>query len=371
MWPCSANVAIMLPEIRKSEQTKTLLFFSCEPGGAEVLIPVIDLVSREAIYRVVVLAYGLGAERLACRGGEYTEVEKITQGDPAILQAYRPNLLITSATSLPERDMSEKYLWQTARQLGVPSLAFLDQWQNYAIRFSGVGEGERLAYLPDYINCIDEIGEVEMLREGFPAERLVKLGHPHLSSVRDQASKVDVAAIKSRLSIPDMAEVFLFVSEAILEHYGRTRGYDQYQALELFLNTISKLPGPVVPIIKLHPKDRRDRFEDILKSFNGPRPILLGGEYSPEECLVIADRVFGMTSIMLVEAYVLGKQVISLQPGLKIEDPLVLTRHHLIPVILSQNENIMELNDAFKCHENSNLNYDFVPAEFRKLLNAF
>ena len=361
----------MLSEIRKSEQAKTLLFFSCEPGGAEVLVPVIELVRRSAIYRVVVLAYGLGAERFSRRGVEYIEVAKIAQGDPSILQAYRPNLLITSATSLPECDMSEKYLWQTARQLGIPSLAFLDQWQNYAVRFSGVGAGERLAYLPDYINCIDETGEAEMVREGFPAERFVKLGHPSLSSVRDRASKVDMAAIKSRLSIPDVVEVLLFVSEPIMEHYGRTRGYDQCQVLELFLNTISKLPTPVAPIIKLHPKDRRDKFEDILKSFNGPCPVrLLGEEYSPEECLAVADRVFGMTSFMLVQAYVLGKQVVSLQPGLSIEDPLVLSRHHLVPVILSQNENILESIDTFKRRGDSSLNYDFLPGEFCKLLNV-
>jgi hypothetical protein len=38
-----------------------------------------------------------------------------------------------------------------------------------------------------------------------------------------------------------------------------------------------------------------------------------------------------MTSIMLIEAYLIGKTVVSLQPGLRVPDPLVLSRHGLIP----------------------------------------
>ena len=41
---------------------------------------------------------------------------------------------------------------------------------------------------------------------------------------------------------------------------------------------------------------------------------------------------------MLIEAYVLGKVVMSLQPGLCVENPLVLCRHGLTPVILSDKE---------------------------------
>ena len=349
---------------------KKVLFFSCEPGGAEVLIPVIDLVKKETNYQVIVLAYGLGAERFARKSIEYIEIEKVLQGDSAILQTYLPDLLITSATSLPAHDMSEKYLWQMARQLGISSLAFLDQWQNYSVRFSGTKKSERLSYLPDYINCIDKIGKIEMICEGFSSENLVMLGHPYLSDIQNRISMMNDKDIKSRLSISEGHRVFLFVSEPILEHYGSSRGYDQYQVLELFLNIVSSLSGTIIPIIKLHPKDQRDRFEEILNYYEGScAPIVLGGEFNPQECLLIADYVFGMTSIMLVEAYVMGKKVVSLQPDLCVEDPLVLTRHHLIPLISSLKDNVFDLADTFKCNQNASLEYHFDPSNFMNFLN--
>lgn len=360
----------MTSVLQEAKQVKTLLFFSCEPGGAEVLIPVIELVKQEPNYRVVVLAYGLGAERFARRGIEYVEIENVVRGDPAIFQTYHPHLLITSATSLPERDMSEKFLWEIARQQGIASLAFLDQWQNYAVRFSGTKDSERLAYLPDYINCIDEIGETEMLREGFPSQCLIRLGHPYLSDIQNRVSMMNGEGIRSRLSIPDDRKVFLFVSEPILEHYGSSRGYDQYQALEFFLGFVSKVPEPILPVIKLHPKDQRNRFDQLLNSFDGfCTPVILGGEISPQETLVIADYVFGMTSIMLIEGYVMGKVVVSLQPNLCIEDPLVLSRHHLIPCVLSYDEDIFMLIDRFKSDESVELEYQYSSYRFNKLLN--
>jgi len=54
---------------------KIILFFSCEPGGAEVLIPVIKLVTKETSHKVIVLSYGHGAERFARKEVEYIELE--------------------------------------------------------------------------------------------------------------------------------------------------------------------------------------------------------------------------------------------------------------------------------------------------------
>lgn len=351
---------------RGSMYQKTILFFSCEPGGAEVLIPVIESVKRETSFSVIVLSYGLGAERFACKGVKYAEIDKVKRDDAGLLEFYRPNLVITSAASLPERDMSEKYLWRNARGLGIPSLAFLDQWQNYAIRFSGVTKDERLAYLPDYINCIDEIGEREMLSEGFPGDRLVRLGHPYLSALHARAGEIDPVSVKARMGIPHDQKASLFVSEPILEYYGRARGYDQYEALELFFDIVSANPVPVLPVIKLHPKDERERFEKILSGHKRLSPILLGNEFSSLECLSVADSVYGMTSIMLIEAYVMGKYAVSLQPGLIVEDPLVLSRHRIIPVITSPDGAGFAGHDIYRAK--TVINYEFNEDAFYRLL---
>jgi predicted glycosyltransferase len=316
---------------------KIILFFSCEPGGAEVLIPVIKLVVKETSHKVIVLGYGLGAERFARKDIEYIEIGRIGKNDPTIMNTYWPDLVITSATSLPERDMSEKYLWHNARLAGIPTIAFLDQWQNYAVRFSGTVESERLAYLPDYINCINEIGEREMIEEGFDPHGLVKFGQPYLSSLINDAKLIDTHEIKNRLEIAPGQRVVLFASEAIQEHYGHSRGYDQYDALRLFLELMLNATQETVLLIKLHPKDTPEEYERILSEYPTLRSRVVKNELSSIESIQISDEVYGMTSIMLIEAYILGKKTTSLQPGLVGEDSCVLSRYGVIPTITSKN----------------------------------
>lgn len=312
---------------------KVILFFSCEPGGAEALIPVIKLVAKETSHQVIVLGYGHGAERFARKGVECIEVGRVAKDDPTIMNTYRPDLIITSATSLPDFDMSEKYLWLQARLAGVPTIAFVDQWQNYSLRFSGPNATERLSYLPDYINCINAIGEREMIEEGFDPHKLLKFGHPYLSSLRDEARLINTGEILKKLGIQPNQQVILFVSEAIKEHYGRSRGYDQYDALRLFLDLMTISAKGARLLIKLHPKDTVTEYERILAEYDGLSPLIVSNNLTSVECIEIAAEVYGMTSIMLIEAFVLGKKVVSLQPGLQGEDPMILSRLGLIPKI--------------------------------------
>ena len=324
---------------------KKILFFSCEPGGAEVLIPVIRLVQAQPHLEAVVLGYGHALARFAKKEIDCYEIGPVPKNDFSLFDHHMPDLLITSATSLPSVDMSEKYLWWQAKQRGIPSLAFLDQWQNYAVRFSGKQDHERLAYQPDWINCLNEIGRKEMIREGFDETRLVAFGHPYLSSLKHDLPALDVASLRAGLHISATDKVVLFVSEPIREHYGNTRGYDQYRALDYFLSSLADVTEQPKILVKLHPKDNRASFQALADKFATLSLQFIGNELSPIECLAVSDLIFGMSSIMLIEAFILGKKVASLQPGLCVEDPLVLSRHKLIPAILSCEKcNLIKLN---------------------------
>jgi hypothetical protein len=247
-------------------------------------------------------------------------------------------------------------------------LAFLDQWQNYAIRFSGAYGIERLAYQPDFINCIDEIGKSEMCAEGFDPSKLYPLGHPYLTEIADSAANLNGASVKRRLGIPEDISIALFVSEPIFEHFGLSRGYDQYEALKLFLTATATNPTPICPVIKLHPKDYRERFEEVIKPYHKLSPLIVEEEATALECLTMANIVVGMTSIMLIEAYILGRPIVSLQPGLKIEDPLMLTRHGLAPRVTERQG--FSLSDSTYPQGDRGFGYVFLQAPFLNLLDT-
>lgn len=331
-----------------------------------MLIPAIRLVQAQPRYEVVVLGYGYALERFSNKGIECAEIRPVQKEDFSLLNRHAPDLLITSATSLPAVDMSEKYLWWQARQRGIPSLAFLDQWQNYTLRFSGSRNDERLAYQPDWINCLNDMGRREMIREGFDEARLLAFGHPYLSSLKHDLSRLDITGLKTSLHISAGDKVALFVSEAIREHYGDRYGYDQYSVLDYFLSNLADMAGRPKILVKLHPKDNRASFQSLAKKFEIMPLQFIGNELSPLECLAVSDFVFGMISIMLIEAYVLRKNVASLQPGLRVEDPMVLSRHNLVPVVLdSEDRNLLKLVYP----KWGRFDIEFVGKEFLRFLN--
>jgi len=316
---------------------KRVLLFSAEPGGAETLTPVIRILRDAGAYDVQVLAYGHGLKRFSANGIECIEIQKISRGDARIIEHFSPDMIITSAAGIPEFDMSEKYLWESARKSGVMTFAFLDQWQNYVMRFSGPGYGERLTYLPDLINCIDSYALNEMKAAGFPENVLSPLGQPYLSEVHNRDRAVNsTAAITKVPGLPfthEKKSTVLFVSEAIREHFGEERGYDQFKALRLLLCNAAGIARECGIIVKLHPKDKFEAFRGLVAAFPGIDIRLVRDELSPSECLNLAETVFGMTSVMLIEAFMLGKRVVSLQPGLRSDDLLVTSRRNLMPVL--------------------------------------
>lgn len=200
-----------------------------------------------------------------------------------------------------------------------------------------------------------------MLLDGFDDARLVEFGHPYLSSLKSDLQAVDVASLKAGLQIHAEDKVALFVSEPVREHYGNAHGYDQYQVLEYFLTCIAAETDRPEVVVKLHPKDNRASFQVLAEKFKALSPRFIGSELSPIECLALSDYVFGMRSIMLIEAYVLGKKVASLQPGLCVEDHMVLSRHKLIPAILrDEKRNLLKLDWATR----NQFNVEFAPEKF-------
>jgi len=333
---------------------KKILFFTCEPGGAEVLIPVINHMLKDNNFEIVVLGYGYAVNRFEKQNVNLELIEPIKKNDFLLLDKYRPDYIITSATSLPQKDMSEKYIWHNAKHRSIPTIAFLDQWQNYAIRFSGVTQEEYMIYQPDFINCINDIGKKEMIKLGFECDKLFKLGQPYLNELKNNLPDKNI--ICKKLELNNKKEVVLFVSEAIEEHFKDSRGYTQYETIDYLLRNKEFLNNKQV-IIKLHPKDNITKFEKYKNI------ILIQNEFSSLEMISISDYVIGMTSIMLIESYILEKKVLSIQLNAK-EDLLLLSQENFIKKITDCSHNIH--NSDFV--NTGNFLYKFNYLEFKECM---
>ena len=336
---------------------KKIILFSSEPGGAEVLIPVYRSLVQTGRYEVSVLARAYAKDRFDRAGISYAETGDVVRGDTRVLAQHQPDYVITSATNIPEKDRSEMDLWENCRQYGVPALAFLDQWQNYSLRFYGNGPQDH-SQLPDHINCINAVGQKEMLAEGFPADRLVQFGQPYLTSVIEQAKTLRRDEIRQKLELSDAVKAYLFVSEPISEYYGKSWGFDQFDAIERFLSVIKQNDDNGIAVIKLHPKDDLEKFRYLEGKYPDQRIRFLRQEATPVESVIMSDVIYGMTSIMLLEAFLLGRPVVSLQPNLQVENRLVLSRYGYIRTVIHEGDDPTPLPSNTGHREGFKFKYD-------------
>ncbi len=304
----------------------TVVFFSGEPGGAEVLAPVIDFMEEIGRWRIEVIAKGLAIDRFENNGVLYKKTS-VKEDVLRMLRDAEAGLVITSAASLVEIDATESDVWKICRQNNITTLALLDQWQNYSARFFPEGISVSQDDLPDYINAINAIGKADMVREGFPEERLITFGHPYLTRIARDYNHADKKEARKALGVSDNQQsISLFVSEPIAKYYDRTRGYNEEDALDIWLDWIGNREDSPIALVKCHPKEDPKKLQAILAGHPTAKASLIKQGISPFQCLVAADEVYGMTSIMLIEAYVMGKPVLSVQPSSSGVDQMVLSR---------------------------------------------
>ena len=236
--------------------------------------------------------------------------------------------LLLTATSVNGLDR-ERDAITTARRLGVPSLALLDFWSNYRLRF--IDQDGRLN-LPDRIAVMDALAADEMVAAGLPADRLEITGQPAFDGLAARLAAFSSGRreqLRRELGLATGDCLVLYVSQPFAAIYGspaqarETMGFTDEEVLALSVRTLVALAERrhrrIVMAIRRHPRE----FETMppVAQPEWFRAVNWGG-VEKAEAVLSADLVLGMNSILLLEAVQLGQIVVSVQPGLKIPDPL-------------------------------------------------
>ncbi|MFZ1075029.1 MAG: hypothetical protein WAN50_01515 [Minisyncoccia bacterium] len=194
-----------------------------------------------------------------------------------------------------------------------PSVYVLDFWLNYWQRFSTIGKKD-FKYLPTRICIMDDIAKDEMIAEGFSPERLVVTGNPHFDHFADAITRTG-----------EEKERILFVSQPIasvanLQGFAAV-AHDEFESLADVLDALTALPEKYYLSLRLHPKESSDKYAEYL----GPR-VRRASESTLEEALSKSGLIVGMSSPVLLQAAAAEKKVLSYEPELLGNDPLVSNR---------------------------------------------
>ena len=307
-----------------------IMFFAHDPGGANAISPLIAPLAVE--HDIFVFA----------KGPAQSKISGAAPLQENTLASVKPDLLITGTCS---NDRTEKYLWQEAKGLNIKSMAIVDHWMNYGIRFSkyGLSEIERynndrtFDYLPDYVIVMDEFAKSEMVKEGVPEEKIFALGNPHFEAVLESAKDIDSQKTRRDLGIKEEEYLITFASEPYIEDYGSGPELD---ALKDLLEIVAELKQNTKVIIRPHPKEKPEKFS----RFNSVRV----DKTTPYcESILASDLIVSMTSMFLIEASILGKRILSYQLGASSPDFFILTRNHVLPFINNKEELRRQLSASF------------------------
>ena len=331
---------------------KRLFFFARDPGGMNALIPIIMKTSNK--YQVFAFGKDYALECYQKRRGncikdimEYcSEVSEECLYN--LLGEVVPDLIITGTSS---DDFTEKYLWMAAKRKGIKTIALIDSWVNYAVRFSQyslcdmpINPKYDLKYLPNYIFTIDNFSKQEMLKVGIPEERIYVTGQPHLEYIKNCILEVpdeEVKSYRQKIGCLNNTKLVVFASDNISDSFSDTDnglfwGYNEKTIFPYVYEGLSmaQLRGEqFVLLIRPHPKEDANFWYKVCKEKKGMK-IIVDNRTIGDIVLRAADLIISMQSMFLVEAALVGKQIISLQIGLKKENPFILDRIGIVESIL-------------------------------------
>lgn len=242
-----------------------------------------------------------------------------------LLATVKPRCVMVGTAENP--DTLGLQLIAAARDAGIPAVAFIDALLNFEYRFRG-RTSDPLAHAPDWLLVPDEWTSEAFRGLGFPQDRISVCGHPQYDATLALASKWDQAgarAMRERL-FPQVdldRRILTFISEGSIRYEllpphpvaeygfkGRSKGKGRTKVvLEEVLDAIADIDPRPYFVFRAHPIESADDYREYgaeIDDFNS------GG--SALELIYASDLVAGMTSMLLLEAALLGRSTLAILP---------------------------------------------------------
>lgn len=296
-------------------------------GGARALVPVVRDLREDEQFTIKVFATSRAAAVFRRGGIQCDVVNPAPLSERAAREVIRkaaPALFVSDAGHC--RDPSSARLIAACRRMGIQTIGLLDHWKNLD-RF-GEPDSRVDDQAPDVLGVMDPVSKILLAQLGLPAHRLTVVGHPHLQEIYAARHRILSAGrrteLRRNLGLPREALVILCCSELL--HVHGARETCNGQCLPLFqtklsgarlLDHLEGIAGRVsrnarrscVVALRPHPFEMHGGG----RQHSGIAWVLDDRMCSDVEAVALADVVVGKSAMPLIQAYFLGKPVLSLQ----------------------------------------------------------
>jgi hypothetical protein len=323
-----------------------ILLFAEDPSAANYAALLLPAFARQG-WTAQLHATAVASSWLRSRGVALTEASADADAR-SLLREINPRCVLTGTAENP--DTLGLHLIDAARTAGIPSVAFIDALMSAPYRFRGTSE-TALAHAPDWLLVPDGKTLEAFAGLGYPRQRMVVCGHPQYDQTRKLAeqwgNEGGAIAFRKRL-FPDLApeqKILTFISEGALRYQllpRRTmedycfagRGVDKGRTkiiLEEVLDAVAELAEKPYVVFRAHPIEQAADYAEYANEINR---FSSGGD--PLELVYASDLTVGMTSMLLLEAALLGRPTLAVLARVTEADLLPSVRSGLTPHVLDR-----------------------------------
>jgi len=279
-----------------------------DPGGANAIIPIIKGIEDKN--QIKVFASGLAksiciTSELDFEDSDNMEVQFFSE----LFYKEKPDLILTGTS---QGSSVEDKMISAAKKVGIRSMAIMDYWGSYGIRF--IDDLGQFKYVPDVLCVIDQTMFEEVISEGFISTEALRItGNPFFDKLANESITYNILlALQPNQAIS---------AEAL--------GYTEFDVLSDIIGLLGEVVKENQVFVRLnirkHPKESIEKYNNYLKEkFSMGLNITVEFDKIQDtwESIRSNDLIIGMRSMLLFEAAILGKKTISYQPNLKYKDTL-------------------------------------------------
>jgi hypothetical protein len=307
-------------------------------GGARCLLAVIEWLLQNG--ESVILA-DHGFVRGEPLEASYGVLRRLPDSFEAAAELIRAKKIWLFFFSTSVKDAFALKLARLARGAGITVVCVLDSWMNARWRLEIDGES---ALIPDVYAVMDQQAYQNAVSlDGLPRKCLRITGQPALAELAHAWKNwkaTDTKRFFENFHFDLDRKLIVFVSEPVEDDHGKDhrsasyRGYTEKAVLRALVSLLRPFRNRVQVGLLPHP---RQNSHDLISFWEDHRKDVMGGLIrlpNGRQAVLAADGVCGMASILLYEAWLTGKPVLSLQPGLRRKDFLILQQkpgvHHVV-----------------------------------------
>lgn len=299
----------------------SVIFFLEDPGAVGFIAEVLtELEETDIDFHVIASNYA--TQLLVEKNIRFNEINSKESIKDFIIK-NKIKLLFTGTSQNPKSlGLS---LIDYAKERKIITAAFVDSSADYHLRFKGNSKNP-LNHIPDWLIVPDNHTRELFTQLGFEENKVLITGSPNYEAISIIRNKLEIKGQKyyrKRIFNKDFNKpVIVFVDEHSNNGDQRLFKSEDYnfRGREGLSNRNEIITGEVLDIlsklnienyfiVRLHPKSDKSDYLSLSSEIDE-----FNSSSNSHELVFSADLIIGMTSILLMESFLLGKEVISVIP---------------------------------------------------------